>query len=451
MNELLSSPAPVWSVSELNRAVKGLLERELPLLWVSGEISNLTVAASGHCYFSLKDNGAQVRCVMFRNRAVLLPFKPREGMKVEARAAVTLYEARGDYQLNIEAMRPAGLGALFEAFEKLKSKLAAEGLFDAGRKRGLPTQPRAIGLITSPRAAALRDVLTTLRRRAPHLPVVLYPVPVQGEGAAERIAAMLARANDRADVDVLILCRGGGSIEDLWAFNEEVLARAIAASRIPVVCGVGHETDFTIADFVADLRAATPTAAAELVSPDRAAQQARLLQLQAGLLRGFTRVLQTRMQRLDFLGRRLVHPGERLRRQRESIARAEQALRRAAQRRLQDSTWRLAHLRQRYRAARPLPAMRLMELAALRQRMRLAVRRGQERAAANLAVLAGRFGALDPSAVLARGYSLVETADGSLVRDAAELRMGQRLRLRFARGEAAAVVSDAPVEQGDLF
>ncbi|GAB3268178.1 exodeoxyribonuclease VII large subunit [Chitinimonas naiadis] len=447
----MSSPTPVWSVSELNRAVKGLLERELPQMWISGEISNLTIAASGHCYFSLKDAGAQVRCVMFRNRAMLLPFKPREGLKVEARAIVTLYEARGDYQLNIEAMRPAGLGALYEAYEKLKQKLAAEGLFDLQRKRVLPAAPRAIGIVTSTKAAALRDVLSTLKRRAPQLPVRLYPAPVQGEGAADKLAAMIRAASDRAEVDVLIVCRGGGSIEDLWSFNEEVVARAIADCAVPVVSGVGHETDFTIADFVADVRAPTPTAAAELVAPDRNVQVMQLRQWQARLQRVFGQQLQTRMQKLDFLSRRLVHPGERLRLQGERLQRAKLDLQRAVLRRQELRHWRMQALQQRYLAVKPAVAAPRREVEQLQQRLQHALLRSGERRLAKLDRLSDRLTALNPEAVLARGYSLVETREGQLVRDAAVLRSGQYLRLRFAQGEAAAVVSEAPVEQGSLF
>ncbi|MGQ5522310.1 exodeoxyribonuclease VII large subunit [Chitinimonas sp. PSY-7] len=451
MNEMLSSVTPVWSVSELNRAVKRLLERELPLLWVSGEISNLTIAASGHCYLSLKDAGAQVRCVMFRNRALLLPFKLREGMKVEARAVVTLYEARGDYQLNLESMRPAGLGALFEAFEKLKLALAAEGLFEPVRKRPLPPSPRAIGVITSPNAAALRDVLSTLRRRAPHVPVVLYPTPVQGEGAADTIVAMLEKANARTEVDVLILCRGGGSIEDLWSFNEEIVARAIAASVIPVVSGVGHETDFTIADFVADVRAPTPTAAAELVSVDREAQLAAVVQLHRRLQRVCSQQLEARMQRLDYLSRRLVHPGERLKRQAQQLQSAAQALRRSMARVMEQKRWQLVELRQQHSYAKPGVAGLRAQLVVLQQRRKFVVQGQQGKVAAQLSTLAARLEALNPIAVLGRGYSLVETADGKLVREAEGLRQGQKLRLRFAQSEAGVVVSDVPAEQGNLF
>ncbi|MGH8725805.1 MAG: exodeoxyribonuclease VII large subunit, partial [Burkholderiales bacterium] len=266
----VASGLRVLSVAELLRSVRDTLERRFPLAWVRGELSNLSRAPSGHCYFTLKDDGAQVDCVMFRSRAAALDWEPRDGMRVEVRALPTLYEPRGRFQLAVEAMRRAGLGPLYERFLRLKERLGAEGLFDERLKRALPGFPRTIGVLTSPAAAALRDVLTTLARRNPAIEVIVYPVPVQGEGAAERIAAMLRRASRRAECDVLLLVRGGGSIEDLWPFNEEAVARAIRASEIPVVVGVGHETDVTIADFAADQRAPTPTAAAELASPARA-------------------------------------------------------------------------------------------------------------------------------------------------------------------------------------
>ena len=242
----------VFRVAELNIAIKQLLESNVPLLWVGGEISNLVKAASGHLYFSLKDDKAQVRCVMFRQRNQLLKQSIANGQQVEVSAVATLYEQRGDFQLIVEQIRPAGLGMLYERFEQLKKLLQDEGLFAAERKRSLPLFPKCIGVVTSPQAAALRDVLTTLNLRLPGVPVILYPTPVQGAGSAEKISQAIRIANQRAECDVLILCRGGGSIEDLWAYNEEVVARAITASEIPVVSGVGHETDFTIADFVAD-------------------------------------------------------------------------------------------------------------------------------------------------------------------------------------------------------
>ena len=266
----LATQQTVISVAELNRLARGAVERGVPLVWVAGEISNFKRYDSGHCYFTLKDDAAQVDAVMFRHKAQNLDWKPDNGMQVEVRATATVDEARGKFQLVVDAMRRAGLGALYAAFEKLKARLEQEGLFDPALKRALPPFPRTVGVVTSPQAAALRDVITTLRRRMPGISVIIYPTPVQGEGAGAKIADAIALAGARAECDVVIVCRGGGSIEDLWAFNEEAVARAIRACPLPVVSGVGHETDFTIADFAADARAPTPTAAAELVSPDGA-------------------------------------------------------------------------------------------------------------------------------------------------------------------------------------
>src|SRR5579859_4685596 len=273
----------ILSVSELNRAARGLLEGGFPILWVEGEISNLAQPGSGHLYFSLKDAQAQVRCALFRNRGMLLRFKPANGMKVLVRGRVSLYEPRGDYQFLVESMEDAGHGALQRAFEALKERLAQEGLFDAALKRPLPQVPKTIGVVTSPTGAAIRDILSVIRRRHPLARVIVYTVPVQGVGAAAKIAAMLGLASRRGECDVLILARGGGSLEDLWAFNEEPVARAIRASAIPVVSGVGHEIDFTIADFAADLRAPTPTGAAELVTPDLSTWRRLLLEQSARL------------------------------------------------------------------------------------------------------------------------------------------------------------------------
>jgi exodeoxyribonuclease VII large subunit len=405
----------VLSVSALNRMARETLERSFPLFWVAGEISNLTRAASGHWYFSLKDERAQVRCVMFRNRNSALDWIPREGDHVEARALVTLYEARGDFQLTIEALQRAGLGTLFEAFERLKAKLEKEGLFDLARKRPLPAHPCQIGIITSPDAAALRDVLTTLRRRMPGIPVVLYPTPVQGKGAAELIARAIRTAGERDECEVLIVCRGGGSIEDLWQFNEEVVARAIAESPVPVISGVGHETDFTIADFVADRRAPTPTAAAELVTPDRQAllQSANALHLR--LRRQMQHLLYQRMQQTDYLARRLVHPGEKIRQQQE----------------------RLGHLQARLNAA----LLRLTDRAQARfqplpQRLLAAQTRDLQQKRDRLLRLEQNLRHLSPNSVLERGYSLVQQADGSIVRDSNQLAPKEALTVTFAHGQA---------------
>ena len=413
-------PRPqVISVSELNRMAREALERGLPLMWVAGEVSNCKRYDSGHCYFTLKDAQAQVDCVMFRHRAQLLGWLPKDGEQVEVRAMPTLYEARGKFQLNVEVMRRAGLGALYEAFERLKAKLGKEGLFDAGRKRPIPRFPRAIGVVTSPQAAALRDVLTTLRRRLPRLPVILYPAPVQGEGAAERIAAAIALAGARQECDVLIVCRGGGSIEDLWSFNEEAVARAIVACPVPVVSGVGHETDFTIADFAADRRAPTPTAAAEMACPNREELSTALAHSARRLLRVATRALEERMQRLDYLSRRLVHPGEKIRGQLSELRHFATRFFSAWERGLED-----------------LGA----QTAELARRLREGGRRRLDTTAALLARLDAHVQHMNPQAVLERGYSITESAAGGIVRDGSRLAVGDNVSITFARGRVSAEV-----------
>jgi len=416
---IVSKPR-VLSVSELNRMARDLLEGNFPLLWVTGEISNLTRAASGHWYFSLKDAGAQVRCVMFRSRNAYLDWQPREGDHVEARALVSLYEARGDFQLTVESLQRAGLGALFEAFEKLKAKLEKEGLFAALRKRPLPPHPAQIGIVTSPDAAALRDVLTTLKRRMPGIPVIIYPTPVQGKGAAERIAAAINSASARAECDVLIVCRGGGSMEDLWQFNEEIVARAIASCSMPVISGVGHETDFTIADFAADMRAPTPTAAAELTCPDGHALLQRAHLLQARLQRQMQHSLSERMQKLDFMSRRLLHPGDKIRQRYEQLTHLQARLHASLQRRMDTARTSLA----------PMSARLSRGIA-----QHLSTQHEQ------LHRLSQSLGHLNPQAVLERGYSLVRTTDGQIVRSAQTLHINDSLELTFAHGQAEVTVT----------
>jgi len=435
------SRPPVISVSELNRSARQLLEKTFPLIWVAGEISNFVQAASGHWYFSLKDSGAQVRCVMFRNKSQYLDWKPADGTQVEVRVLVTLYEPRGDYQLNVEAMRRAGLGALYEAFEKLKQRLEKEGLFDPAGKRPLPEFPRQIGIVTSPAAAALRDVLTTLSRRMPSIPVVIYPTPVQGEGAAATIAAALRRAGERGECDVLILCRGGGSIEDLWQFNEEAVARAIRACPIPVVCGVGHETDITIADFAADRRAPTPTAAAELASPNRADLMARVSVAGNRLGHSLRHSLEQRMQRVDYLGRRLTHPGERLDNQQRHMLNLQQRLQGAFLHHMDKQRWRQQQLAQRLASAHPDLEQMILQQRDLAQRLELSLQRRMADAAATLQRLQANLAHLNPQSVLERGYSIVQTKQGDVVRDSAALAPGEKLDIAFARGRAEAQVT----------
>ncbi len=391
----------IFSVSRLNREARELLEGGFPMIWVEGELSNLARPASGHLYFSLKDATAQVRCALFRNRNHALRFRPADGMQVLARARVSLYEARGDYQLIVEHVEEAGDGALRRAFEQLKQRLAAEGLFDSERKRELPALPRRIGVVTSPTGAAIRDVLTILKRRFPAIPVRVYPVPVQGKAAAPEIARMIALASKRQECDVLILCRGGGSLEDLWAFNEEIVARALADCAIPVVTGIGHEIDITIADFVADLRAPTPSGAAEHVSPDGTEWLRRFGQLGAQICGRMREDLARRHERLTWLARRLQqqHPGQRLR-------------------------------------------QRAQRLDELELRLARALRAGIERRRMRYETLARTLDAVSPLATLGRGYAIVQRrADGAILRDAAGVSPGDEIQARLAKGRLICHVS----------
>jgi len=426
----------VYRVSELNFAIKQLLENNVPLLWVRGEISNFVKAASGHYYFSLKDEQAQVRCVMFRHKNQLLKEQIANGQQVEVLAAATLYEQRGDFQLTVEQMRPAGLGVLYEKFARLKQLLEGQGLFAAKRKHALPFFPKSIGIITSPQAAALRDVLSTLQSRLPSVPVVLYPSPVQGSGSADKIAVALASANQHAECDVLILCRGGGSIEDLWAFNEEVVARAIAASKIPIVSGVGHETDFTIADFVADERAPTPTAAAQRVAPDRHALLMGLLDQAQHLQRAQRYRLQNAIQAVDYLQRRLVHPAQQLIRQTAQLDQLQQRMQRAFVYRQQQQHWVWLSLAQRLRTADSGFARLQDRQANLADGLVRAMRAEHARRLTRLNNAAQHLILLDPAKVLARGYSMVQDAIGGVVSDAGQVAVGAELRITFAKGWA---------------
>jgi exodeoxyribonuclease VII large subunit len=435
-------PAPqVFSVGRLVGAIRLLIERRVGLVWVAGEISDCKRAPSGHWYFTLKDASAQVRCVLFRNKGQLLSFALRDGLAVEVRAVPTMYDARGEFQLNVDTVRLAGLGALYERFARLKDKLQAAGWFAQDRKRSLPVFPKAVGVVTSRRAAALRDVLTTLARRAPRLRVVVYPASVQGPGAADELAAAIRNANRRAEVDLLIVCRGGGSLEDLWAFNEPALARAVYDSALPVVSGVGHETDFTICDFVADVRAPTPTAAATLVSPDRPALLHRVGQLAHRLARAQQHGLGTRAQRVDGLARRLVHPAARVARQAAQARDLALRLARAVRHRVDRDAALVAGAQRRLlRELRlPLPGARAVAHAATALprcgRVRL------EQLDRRVEALAQNLAHLNPRAVLDRGYAIVARADGVIVQDARELAPGANVSMTFARGTADATVT----------
>lgn len=424
------------TVSQLNRAVAGMLEQAVPPVWVRGEVSNFLNAASGHWYFTLKDAGASVRAVMFRMKATQVGFVPRAGDKVEVRAKVSLYEARGDYQLQVQAMRRAGQGDLFEAFLRLKEKLAAEGLLDLERKRVPTEMPRAVGVITSLHAAALRDVLSAFARRLPHVRVIVYPSPVQGADAPAALARAIETANRRAEVDTLLLVRGGGSIEDLWAFNDEAVARAVGASAVPVICGVGHESDFTIADFVADIRAPTPTAAAEMAGTPREQLWQAAAHLAQGLQRAQARRLENLAQRLDRSAGRLVSPAQRLARQHERLAALQSALQRAQALRLERSGQRVDRLADRLVSPAKALQHRQERVARLAAALAQAQTRHRERLAQRVQAASAQLRALGPQETLARGYAIARAPDGGIVRDAAMLEPGQALVLSFAKGGA---------------
>lgn len=436
--------ATVLSVSAVNRLARTTLEHNIPLLRVAGEVSNLTRASSGHLYFTLKDDQAQVRCTMWRNKAQLLSFRPENGSRVEARAQVTLYEVRGDYQLSIEGLKPAGTGNLFEAFVRLKEQLAAEGLFAAALKRPIPRFPARIGVITSTAAAALHDVLAALRRRAPHLEVVLYPAPVQGQGAAHALTETIQTVSRRAagdHVDVLLLVRGGGSLEDLWAFNDEALARSIRNCPIPVICGVGHETDVTIADFAADLRAATPTGAAELASSGYHDAAGRLIDLNAALVGAQRRGLNALEQRVDLIALRLRHPRERLVRAGEQTARLGQRLRMAVARRLERARHDTDRLALRLKSGRPSLEREQARWSRSAERLAQLGRRIIGERTEHLAALEVHLEHLAPRSVLARGYSITRDKDGRILRSTDLIDINDKIFVELAHGEINATVN----------
>ncbi len=437
------------SVTELNRRVKGLLEANLPLRWVRGELSNVMRAASGHWYFSLKDDTAQVRCVMFRSRAQAVTFTPENGLAVEVRGLPSLYEARGEFQLGVEAMRRSGLGALFEAYERLKSKLAAEGLFDEARKRELPHFARAIGIVTSTKAAALHDVLATLKRRAPMIPIIIYPCAVQGADAPREIAAAINAARVRSEVDALLICRGGGAMEDLWAFNNEAVARAMYRlqneTEIVVVSGVGHETDFTICDFVADLRAPTPTAGAELLSPDTEQLRADIAAQKMTLTRVMRRLLHTKQQHLDFAARGLVSPEQRLQRERVTLNQYQLRLSRALRGEQQKYRERAVSLATRMKRARPNTTEQRQTLALLANTLRRAITNNIQQHRYVLSQHTQAFNLLNPDNVLTRGYAIVSRAGYGVATSMDHINIADKIHVRLRDGELSAVVTDKGV------
>ncbi|GBC83548.1 Exodeoxyribonuclease 7 large subunit [bacterium HR10] len=434
------------TVSELTYRIKDLLEGEFPDLWIRGEISNFKHHSSGHWYFTLKDAHAQLSCVCFRLQNRLIRFRPEDGLEVYARGRLSVYEKRGEYRLLVDYMEPVGVGSLQLAFEQLKARLAAEGLFDPERKRPLPLMPRKIGVITSPTGAVIRDILRILKRRNRGIDVLIFPVRVQGDGAAEEIAEAIRILNRRDDLDVLIVGRGGGSIEDLWAFNEEIVARAIFHSRIPIISAVGHETDFTIADFVADVRAPTPSAAAEMVAARRDELIERFAALELRLVKATRYLIVRRRERLSQLQAR---PG--LMRARNLVQQALQRaddldyrLQIAMTKRLRAARERFAALSLRLTAQRP--SRRLAEtrgrLALLQNRLSATIRERIQTARRHLSAAVGKLDALSPLAVLSRGYAIVWNERGAIVRDAADVNVGDRLRVRLFKGRVNVVTEE---------
>ena len=437
-----SSPATatlrdIYTVSRLNREARTLLENSFPPIWIEGEISNLSRPASGHVYFSLKDPQAQVRCAFFRQYQRLAGIALKDGLHVLLRARVSLYEGRGDYQIIVEYLEEAGEGALRRAFDALKLKLAKEGLFDAMHKMPLPRLPRRIGVITSPSGAVLHDILTTLKRRFPAIAVLVFPVPVQGEGAASIIAAAIRLAGQRKDCDALILARGGGSLEDLWPFNEEIVARAIHACPVPIVSGVGHETDFTIADMTADARAPTPTAAAEMLSPDQQEWLTQYERVANRLIAAMRSRLRSHGQHLDWLGARLVHPRSRLALLQQQLVSLSRRLRLAQVTRRNQSRSHLQAVTAELFQHSPLPALRAADLASrhIYARLSAAMMQHIERADARLRGIMQALHALSPLATLERGYAIVQKSDsGAIITKAASVEAGERVQARLAHG-----------------
>ena len=399
INSSKPNEAKVFSVKEINRLVRELLEQSFPSFWISGEISNFISASSGHWYFSLKDDEAQVRCTMFKNKNMAADWVPKNGEKIEAKCFIGLYEARGEYQLNIELIRHAGAGLLSEAFNQLKEKLLKEGLFEPSRKKSIPQFPKSIGVITSPTGAAIEDILITLKRRSPHIPIFIYPSLVQGKEAPSAIVKAIETANTRMECDVLILARGGGSIEDLWAFNEEIVARAIVASKIPTITGVGHETDTTIADFVSDLRAPTPTGAAELVTSQTVELIKTIQAYKNQLNKMMASVIRELMQKIDYLEKRLISPRQQIQRQKEQIHQYIQRINQS------------------------------MKNAMIQYRL-------------NIDKLKLNLDHLSPHAVLSRGYSIITNVDGQIVNNVNQLKLDDKIHIQLNHGQVDANISD---------
>ncbi|ENM5761624.1 exodeoxyribonuclease VII large subunit [Vibrio mimicus] len=435
----------IYTVSRLNAEVRLLLENEMGIVWLVGEISNFSAPVSGHWYLTLKDSQAQVKCAMFKGNNRLVNFKPQNGQQVLVKARLSLYEPRGDYQIILESMQPEGDGRLQQQFEQLKMLLAAEGLFAQTRKKALPENPRCVGIITSRTGAALHDILHVLKRRDPNLPVVIYPTLVQGEDAAIQIAQAIGRANSRAECDVLIVGRGGGSLEDLWCFNHEIVARTIAASDIPIISAVGHEIDVTIADFVADVRAPTPSAAAELVSRDNRHKQQALHQWQAKLASGMRHYLAQQHTQFARIQHKLdkQHPQARLERQQQQLDELSLRLEQKIHQRLATQQQRWDRLSHKIQLNSPTHLIRQQRFNLLQQEQRLTqlIQHHLIQSRHQLALLSEKMDAVSPLATLARGYSVTRTAQGELVRQSAQVKPGDTLVTQLMDGEILSTVN----------
>ncbi|MFG0605866.1 exodeoxyribonuclease VII large subunit [Vibrio mimicus] len=435
----------IYTVSRLNSEVRLLLENEMGIVWLVGEISNFSAPVSGHWYLTLKDSQAQVKCAMFKGNNRLVNFKPQNGQQVLVKARLSLYEPRGDYQIILESMQPEGDGRLQQQFEQLKMQLAAEGLFAQTRKKPLPENPRCVGIITSRTGAALHDILHVLKRRDPNLPVVIYPTLVQGEDAAIQIAQAIGRANSRAECDVLIVGRGGGSLEDLWCFNHEIVARTIAASEIPVISAVGHEIDVTIADFVADVRAPTPSAAAELVSRDNRHKQQALHQWQAKLIGAIRHYLALQHMQFARLQHKLdkQHPQTRLERQQQQLDELSLRLEQKMQHRLATQQQRWERLSHKIELHSPIHLIRQQRFNLIQQEQRInqSIQHHLIQPRHRLALLSEKLDAVSPLATLARGYSVTRTVQGELVRQSTQVKPGDTLVTQLMDGEILSTVN----------
>ena len=427
----------VYSVTELALNVRRQLEKEIGQIWISGEISNLATPRSGHWYFTLKDSDSQLRCAMFKNRNRSVRFTPEDGQQVLMRAKISLYEPRGDLQLIGEYMEPAGEGALQIAFNRLKQKLNNEGLFDEELKRPIPSLPHKIGIITSPTGAAIRDVLTVLKRRMPHVPVIIYPTQVQGEKAAKNIIEQLRVANERAECDVLLVTRGGGSLEDMWCFNDEKLARAIGASDIPVVSAVGHEVDTSISDLVADLRAPTPSAAAELLVPNRTDIAHKFQSLERRLVNEFQHKLQIQQARLDKLSAKIVHPKQRLAQSQTDLERLTKLLNSAQKRYIENKVVSLESTRARLTSYKPHKHLQQSKdkLQAQQKQLQQAVDQQLKEFRQEFVLTAQKLNNISPLATLERGYTLTTDDSGKALRSAKSAKKAKVLVTRFSDGE----------------